>query len=73
MTRLEPHLFVIFGATGDLTRRKLFPAIYRMMSDDAVHAEVIGVATSEWDDEQFRAMDANADQLLEENEVKTSP
>ncbi|HSG80571.1 MAG TPA: glucose-6-phosphate dehydrogenase [Acidimicrobiia bacterium] len=55
MTRLEPHLFVIFGATGDLTRRKLFPAIYRMMSDDAVHAEVIGVATSEWDDEQFRA------------------
>ena len=55
MSALEPHLFVIFGATGDLTRRKLFPAIHRMMKNDKANAVVLGVATSEWDDEQFRA------------------
>lgn len=27
---LEPSLFVIFGATGDLTRRKLLPALYHL-------------------------------------------
>ncbi|MDX1689935.1 MAG: glucose-6-phosphate dehydrogenase [Acidimicrobiia bacterium] len=55
MTHLPPHLFVIFGATGDLARRKLFPAIYRMMADDDARAVVLGVATSDWDDEQFRS------------------
>ncbi|MBC7837863.1 MAG: hypothetical protein H7Y39_04390, partial [Nitrospiraceae bacterium] len=26
--QVEPHTFVIIGATGDLTRRKLLPALY---------------------------------------------
>ena len=26
--QVEPHVFVIIGATGDLTRRKLLPALY---------------------------------------------
>jgi len=25
-----PHVFVLFGATGDLARRKLFPGIYKL-------------------------------------------
>jgi len=29
---VEPHLFVIFGGTGDLTRRKLLPALRRLAS-----------------------------------------
>jgi glucose-6-phosphate 1-dehydrogenase len=28
--RLERHLFVVFGATGDLMRRKLLPALYQL-------------------------------------------
>ena len=27
---VEPHVFVILGATGDLTRRKLLPALYHL-------------------------------------------
>ena len=27
--QVEPHLFVVFGATSDLMRRKLLPALYR--------------------------------------------
>ena len=26
--QVEPHLFVVFGATSDLMRRKLLPALY---------------------------------------------
>ena len=28
----DRHLFVIFGATGDLTTRKLLPALYRVIT-----------------------------------------
>jgi glucose-6-phosphate 1-dehydrogenase len=34
--RSEPHLFVILGATGDLVRRKLLPALYRLGRAGAV-------------------------------------
>ncbi|MEX2280828.1 MAG: glucose-6-phosphate dehydrogenase [Acidimicrobiia bacterium] len=54
----EPHLFVLFGATGDLARRMLVPAIYRLLEsrdfDDQMH--LLGVATSELDDDEFRAI-----------------
>ncbi|MHA6796727.1 glucose-6-phosphate dehydrogenase [Pseudonocardia bannensis] len=30
LTTLDPHVFVIFGATGDLARRKLFPGLYHL-------------------------------------------
>jgi glucose-6-phosphate 1-dehydrogenase len=29
-TDLDPHVFVIFGATGDLARRKLFPGLFHL-------------------------------------------
>ena len=28
---IEPHLLVLFGATGDLAKRKLIPALYSLM------------------------------------------
>ena len=28
--RLDPCILVIFGATGDLTHRKLYPALYNL-------------------------------------------
>ena len=42
--RPEPTAIVIFGATGDLASRKLAPALYNIMLDNAVE---IGRATSE--------------------------
>jgi glucose-6-phosphate 1-dehydrogenase len=56
MPQIQPHLFVIFGATGDLTRRKLIPALYHLMQDEDVarHCYVLGTARSDWSDEKFR-------------------
>ncbi|HMB91948.1 MAG TPA: glucose-6-phosphate dehydrogenase, partial [Rhodothermales bacterium] len=56
MSKIEPHLFIIFGATGDLTHRKLLPALYRLMEDKegADRCYILGVSRSDWDNEQFR-------------------
>ena len=47
---------VIFGASGDLTRRKLVPALYNLTPDGLLHAEtsVLGVARRDWPDAVFR-------------------
>lgn len=34
MEQLQPCILVIFGATGDLTRRKLYPALYNLYRDN---------------------------------------
>ena len=46
---------VLFGATGDLAKRKLFPALYNLELDGMLDVPVIGVARSDWTDESFRA------------------
>jgi glucose-6-phosphate 1-dehydrogenase len=52
----EPTAIVIFGASGDLTRRKLLPAIYQLSRGQRLPARfsVVGVARSEMTDDQFR-------------------
>ena len=52
-----PATLVIFGATGDLTKRKLVPALYALAVDGLLPERftVIGAARSELTDDQFRA------------------
>ncbi len=52
----EPCSLVIFGATGDLTHRKLVPALYNLAADGNLppSISVIGFARREKTDEQFR-------------------
>ncbi len=45
---------VLFGATGDLARKKIFPACYQMEALGRLEAPVIGVSSSEGDDEFLR-------------------
>src|ERR1043166_1292674 len=47
---------VIFGAAGDLTKRKLIPALYNLKKSSLLsdNFAVIGVARAEFDDEEFR-------------------
>ncbi len=46
--------FVILGATGDLTRRLLFPAIYRLYAQNEWTAgQIVGYAVEKWDRNQF--------------------
>src|SRR4051812_49954057 len=48
---------VIFGASGDLTARKLLPALERLAAYGALPAEValIGVARTQMTDDEFSA------------------
>ncbi len=45
---------VLFGATGDLAKKKIFPAVYEMARIDQNQVPVIGFASSEWDDDRLR-------------------
>ena len=52
----DPCILVIFGASGDLTRRKLAPAIWHLEEQGRLPASfaLVGVARREMDDETFR-------------------
>lgn len=53
----RPCSLVLFGATGDLTRRKLIPALYNLAREGLLPPgfTVMGVARRPFSDEQFRA------------------
>jgi len=44
---------VLFGATGDLAFKKLFPALYELARAGRLPSTIVGVARSEWDDAQL--------------------
>jgi glucose-6-phosphate 1-dehydrogenase len=52
----DPCVMVIFGATGDLTKRKLFPALYNLAKEDFLpHTfAIIGVGRQEMETKDFR-------------------
>ncbi len=53
----DPCCFVIFGASGDLTRRLLLPALYNLAATDLMPERfaLVGVARGEDTDDNFRA------------------
>ncbi len=53
----ETTTIVIFGASGDLTRRKLIPALYDLYIKDRMpeQFQIVGVSRSELSNEDFRA------------------
>ncbi len=53
----EPAIFVIFGATGDLSHRKIFPALFDLFAEGILPPDllVIGFARKPLDDNSFRA------------------
>jgi glucose-6-phosphate 1-dehydrogenase len=50
----EADGLVLFGATGDLAKRKLFPALYHLERRGELKIPVVGVARSDWTDDDFR-------------------
>ena len=53
---LNPSVFIIFGASGDLTWRKLVPALYALFHDHLLPEKfkVFGLGLGDMNDEQFR-------------------
>ncbi len=61
--RLERHLFVVFGATGDLMRRKLLPALYQLsgsLGPGAPPFRLLGLARQALDTDGYRRMAVDA-------------
>ncbi len=57
---MRADVLVLFGATGDLAKKKLFPALYQMELRGELGVDVIGVASTKWDRTQFLANAENA-------------
>jgi glucose-6-phosphate 1-dehydrogenase len=54
---LDPHVIVLFGATGDLSKRKLIPGLaYLDQSALAPRIRVVGTSLEELSDDQFREL-----------------
>ncbi|NJN73296.1 MAG: glucose-6-phosphate dehydrogenase [Limnothrix sp. RL_2_0] len=52
----DPLIMVIFGASGDLTKRKLVPSLYALRKDNLLPPEItiVGVARRDWSHDYFR-------------------
>ena len=57
MSNPDPSIIVIFGASGDLTRRKLLPAVYNLAESHLLPEAfaILGIARPPIDDTVFRS------------------
>src|ERR1700744_6628961 len=55
-SKKQPNIFVIFGGTGDLTSRKIAPALYNLFLDGWMPSQfsIIGTGRTKFSDEEFR-------------------
>ena len=51
---MRADVLVLFGATGDLAKKKLFPALYDLQELGELDLQVFGVASSKWTQEVFK-------------------
>ena len=54
-TESDTDVIVLFGATGDLAEKKIFPALAALEARGKLGIPVVGVATRPWDDGRLRA------------------
>ena len=68
----DPCILIIFGASGDLTQRKLLPALYALAFRRLLpeHFAVVGAARSEESDEEFRGRMKEAVQKFARDEFR---
>ena len=72
---LAPALFLLFGTTGDLARKKLFPALFAL--HDAGYLDpsstILGIGRRDWDQDQYRdyvAASIRPYQLVQADQLK---
>ncbi len=69
MTIPRSDALVIFGATGDLAYKKIFPALQGLVQRGRLDMPVVGVGRSQWTVEQFKA---RAKDSIEKNDTLDS-
>jgi len=67
---LKADALVLFGATGDLAKKKLFPALYDLQELNELEVKIFGVASSKWTQEQFKS---NAETAIRARKPDTDP
>jgi glucose-6-phosphate 1-dehydrogenase len=56
LPKAEPCVMVIFGATGDLMRRKLMPALWNLRNEGCLESvQILGVGRTPMSDDEFRS------------------
>ncbi|MBA3528969.1 MAG: glucose-6-phosphate dehydrogenase, partial [Propionibacteriaceae bacterium] len=59
--KIPPHVIVLFGATGDLSRRKLIPGLAHLaLSALTPDIQIVGTSLEDYDDESFRGFAKSA-------------
>lgn len=68
MIKNDNQILVIFGASGDLTARKLIPAIFNLYKKDYLPEKyaIVGVGRTKYDDDEFRQK-----AVIENEHIKT--
>src|ERR1039458_5876267 len=58
MAEIRPTVLVILGAAGDLTHRKLLPALFNLFLDKQLPQKfsILGVDRKQWDQETLRSL-----------------
>ena len=54
MNNIPSDALVLFGATGDLAYKKIFPSLYSMVQNDELNVPVIGVARGDYNTDSLR-------------------
>jgi glucose-6-phosphate 1-dehydrogenase len=58
---VSPHVILLFGATGDLSRRKLLPGLLRLFQADLMpEFRIIGISLEEISEREFRTLAGDA-------------
>ncbi|MFM2479325.1 glucose-6-phosphate dehydrogenase [Celerinatantimonas sp. MCCC 1A17872] len=72
MNQLDNNCIAIFGASGDLTRRKLIPALYHLYITEQLSASfsILGISRTEYSDDAYRARIKDA--LIESEKLEDS-
>lgn len=55
MTEIRSDTLVLFGATGDLAYKKIFPALYALVQRGLLNEPIIGIAFEDWTIDQLVA------------------
>lgn len=69
----DPCNVIFFGASGDLMKRMLMPAMYNLRLGDVLPSNygIVGFSRTEWDDDGFRAaMKSSIDEFSRSGEAK---
>ncbi|WP_132748001.1 glucose-6-phosphate dehydrogenase [Scopulibacillus darangshiensis] len=71
---MDSVTFVLFGATGDLAKRKIYPALYNLFLDEKMpHTfSIVGLGRRDWSDHTFQAHVEKSLQIFSRRSINDS-